>query len=250
MKQNLFPNFIFLNMKFNKYHYTDNRVGVPLYYLAYMLRGAAKIKSVNDAIYVKEGDVFFIPKNLGYQSYWYGNDEIEFLSCGFSSLLTDDDLNFKLQLIEASANIKQEICNIFSSEKALNCKSLSHFYNTMQMVLPVLKRKDENEETVITEKIKNCIENNPHSSLKEIAQLCAISESYMYAIFKRTTGTTPNHYKQKVLCDEGIQLLLTTNKTVEDITSIINFSSSSYFRKVLKKHTGATPNEIRKNRGF
>jgi len=44
--------------------------------------------------------------------------------------------------------------------------------------------------------------------------------------------------------------LLTTNKTVEEIASLINFSSASYFRKVLKKHTGSTPSEIRKNRGF
>ena len=72
----------------------------------------------------------------------------------------------------------------------------------------------------------------------------------MYEIFKKATGITPNDYKQKVLCDEGIELLLTTNKKVEEIASLTNFSSSSYFRKVLKKHTGSTPREIRKNRGF
>lgn len=250
MQRNIFSNFVFLNVKFDKYHYTDNRVGVPLYYLAYMLRGKAKITSENETIHIKEGDVFFIPKNLGYQSYWYGDDEIDFLSCGFSSLLTDEDLNYKLQIVDCTNEIKNGISDIFHNGKSLSCKSLSHFYNVMQAILPSLKHKDRSEDTVITEKIKSCIENNPFTSLKDVAQACAISESYMYSIFKRTTGKTPNDYKQKVLCEEGIQLLLTTNKTIEEIASLTNFSSSSYFRKVLKKHTGSTPSEIRKNRGF
>jgi len=250
MQRNLFPNFVFLNVKFNKYHHTDNREGTPLYYLAYMLRGNAKVVSASDTIYINEGDVFFIPKNLGYQSYWYGNDEIDFLSCGFSSLLTKEDLNCKLQLVNCTEDVKKEILNIFSEGKELNCKGLYHFYNVMQTIIPELKCNDENEDAIITEKIKDCIKNDPYSSLKEVAEMCTISESYMYAIFKRTTKSTPNEYKQKVLCEEGIQLLLTTNKTVEEIASLINFSSASYFRKVLKKHTGSTPSEIRKNRGF
>lgn len=249
MKRNLFSNFIFLNVKFNKYHYTDNRVGVPLYYLAYMLKGKAKITSTDDTIYVNEGDVFFIPKNLGYQSFWYGDDEIDFLSCGFASLLTEDDLNCKLQLINCDEKVKNEISKIFESLK-LDCNSLIHFYSAMQMISPNLKKKEKSTEATITEKIKSAIDNNPYASLKEIAKLCGISESYLYSTFKHTTNSTPNDYKQKFLCDKAVEILLTTNKTVEEISSIMNFSSSSYFRKVLKKHTGSTPYEIRKNRGF
>lgn len=250
MQRDLFSNFIFININFRKYHYTDNRVGIPLYYVAYMLRGSAKIVSADSSISINEGDVFFIPKNLGYQSYWYGDDDINFLSCGFSSLLTDEDLNCKLQLIECSDEVKKEIMNIFSYEKPVSCKGLCHFYNAMNSIIPILKTNEASAEDVITEKIKEFIEKNPHSSLAEIARICAISESYMYAVFKRKIGKTPNDYKQRVLCEEGIQLLLTTNKTIEEITSILKFSSSSYFRKVLKKHTGSTPREIRKNRGF
>lgn len=249
MKRNLFSNFVFLNIKFDKYHYTDNRVGVQLYYLAYMLKGKAKIKSADETIYVNEGDVFFIPKNLGYQSYWYGEDEIDFLSCGFTSLMTEDDLNCKLQLVSCDDDVKEEISNIFENDR-LDCNSLIHFYTVMQKIIPALKPKNDSAESVITETVKSAIENNPHSLLSEIAKECAISESYLYSVFKHTTDTTPNDYKQKIICEKAIELLLTTNKTVEEISSLLNFSSSSYFRKVMKKQTGSTPHEIRKNRGF
>ena len=48
----------------------------------------------------------------------------------------------------------------------------------------------------------------------------------------------------------GIDLLVTTDKKIEEIADMLNFSSGSYFRKVLKKHTGCTPREIRKSRAF
>lgn len=250
MKRNLLSNFVFLNVKFSKYRYTDNRNGSPLNYLAYIKKGSAKITSSNDTISINEGDLFFIPKNLAYQSYWYGNDEIDFLSCGFHSILTGQDMNYKLQLVLCDREIKQQVQNIFSGDKVPDCNGLSIFYDVMAKVIPTLKCDDESKEMTFAERIKEGIEKKPHAPLREIAKMCAISESYMYEVFKKAIGETPNEYKQKVLCEEGIELLLTTNKKIEEISEIAGFSSSSYFRKVLKKHTGSTPSEIRKNRGF
>ena len=44
----------------------------------------------------------------------------------------------------------------------------------------------------------------------------------------------------------AVELLTTTDKTVEEISSLLRFSSAAYFRKVLRKHTGLTPKQIRK----
>ena len=86
--------FNFLRIHFEKYHYTDNRKGSPMNYIAYMLKGRAEIVSKHTTIKINEGDIFFIPVNLPYQSYWYGDDEIEFLSYGFSNIEAQEKLNF------------------------------------------------------------------------------------------------------------------------------------------------------------
>ena len=250
MRKNLLSDFVFLNIKFDRYHYTDNRVGVELNYIAYMLKGRAKIVSDAKCIDVEAGDVFFIPKNLGYQSYWYGEDDVEFLSCGFYSLHTVEDMDFELQLVSCDDATKQEIVNVFKNGGTADCEVLSHFYRAMSMIIPKLACRNESKETAVANKIKACIEKNPYKSLREIAKLANVNEAYMYEVFRTATGITPNDYKQKVLCEKGIGLLLTTDKKVEEIASLTNFSSASYFRKVLKKHTGSTPREIRKNRGF
>ena len=69
-------------------------------YIACMIKGRAEIISNRRTLQIKEGDIFFIPVNLPYESYWYGDDEIEFLSYGFSNTEAYDKLNFNLQVIE------------------------------------------------------------------------------------------------------------------------------------------------------
>lgn len=246
----LYNDYYFINMYFSKYHYTDNRGGSPFNYLAYMVKGCARIVSKNKTINIKEGDVFYIPKNLSYQSYWHGEEEINFLSFGYDSLNINDKTKYELQIINCTDEIKDKIKDIPTKGSDIDCHTLSRFYGVMAEVIPMLSVASQKIEDVLIGRIKECIEKNPYSTMDEIARLSAVSESYLYYLFKKTEKTTPNDYKQMILCRMGIELLLTTDKKVEEICNIINFSSSSYFRKVLKKHTGMSPRDIRKQSGF
>jgi len=250
MRRNLMSNFVFLNVKFNKYHYTDCRVGSPLYYLAYMLKGRAKIVAGDDSIQIEAGDVFFIPKNLGYESYWWGEDEIDFLSYGFVSLQTDEDINRKLQKIMCDSKMKEKIQNILPKNHTANCETLSRFYSVMARLLCTMEKAPKSRVDCLCDKVKRSIKEDPTASLREIAQKCMISEPYMYASFKKATGKTPNEYRQKVLCERAVELLITTDKTVEEIAFLTSFSSSSYMRKIIKKFTDSTPAQIRQKNGF
>lgn len=63
-------------------------------------------------------------------------------------------------------------------------------------------------------------------------------------------GCTPNDYNLTVKCKKGADLLLTTDKTVEEISALTGFSSASHFRRVLKSKVGMTPKEMQKNSSF
>ena len=238
-------NFVFNNYIFTHRHYTDNRKGSPRNYLAYMIKGQVKIVSDSKTMLINEGDVFYIPKNLSYQSYWYGEGEINFLSFGFLSLNTNENLKFELQVVPCEKQIIEKILAIPTQGKNVNCKTLSLFYDVMSAINPNLKYQSESKDEIIVEKIEHCIQKNPHCSIAEVASMCMISEPYLYTLFKKVTHITPNDYKQKILCEMGIELLLTTDKKIEEITTILKFSSSSYFRKVFFKHMGMTPREAR-----
>ena len=244
-------NFNFQRFRFNKYHYTDNRKGSPMNFIAVMIKGTAKIISDRKTITVNEQDVFFIPINLSYQSYWYGDDEIEFISYGFLSTQTDEPINFDLHVIECSEDVKKLILKIPIKESGLDCKTLGVFYTALSNIMPDLRKNQitSNKEKIV-KRAKKYITEHLDCSVAEIAQNCYISEPYLYMIFKEEEKCTPNDYKLRVKCRKGIEYLLTTDKTVEEISSLIGFSSASHFRRVLKSQTGLTPKEMRKNSDF
>lgn len=243
-----YKNFIFAIYKFHKYTYTDNASndGSPSNFIAMMIKGHAVIKTKSSSLEIKEGDIFFIPKNLLYQSYWYGdkNDDIEFLSLSAQNLPIKDNQNFTLQKIDCDFSTRH-LLNQFFDDLTVNCKTVGLFYSFLGEVVPNMKRDTTRHELVI-EKALHYIHSNPDAQATDIATFCNISEPTLYNIFKKSLNKTPNDVKQQVLCEKAITLLTTTSLSVEEISSQLQFSSSSYFRKVLKKHTDKTPLMIRK----
>ena len=246
----LYKNFNFVHFHFSEYHYTENRAGSPMYYLACMLKGRSKIVSKNITITVNEGDVFYIPKGLPYQSYWYGQREIGFLSYGFSELEACDTMDFDLQVIPCPEVLKLQVMDIHTDGHLLKCKTLGIFYDVLSKLIPYMQRSPLSKKDEILKNAKNYILSNPDCRISEVADACYISEPYLYAIFKEKTDDTPNDFRLKVLCQKGLEYLTTTDKTVEEISSLIGLSSASHFRKILKKYAGASPREIRKNNDF
>ena len=122
----LSDDFYFGRIHFEKYHYTDNSKGSPMNYIAYMLKGRAEIVSKHSTIKINEGDVFFIPINLPYQSYWHGDNEIEFLANVISSHMGIYNTNpYSDAILPVPHNKYQRfvhMCDFLASRKFLDIK--------------------------------------------------------------------------------------------------------------------------------
>ena len=133
----------------------------------------------------------------------------------------------------------------------MSCETLSIFYRMLSKLIPHLRQNQPvSKKDEIIKMAEKYITSHNDCSVAEVAKNCYISEPYLYMLFKENVGCTPNDDRLKVKCKKGIEYLLTTDKTVEEISSLTGFSSASHFRRVLKLHMGLTPKEVRKDSDF
>ena len=82
--------------------------------------------------------------------------------------------------------------------------------------------------------------------LEEVAEYVSYSPAYFSHIFRDETGTTFRQYLNALRVEKGKQLLLSTDLTVTEISSLTGFNDQSYFCKIFRKITGVTPDRYRK----
>lgn len=240
-------NYVFFNLHYQNYRYTDARSGCTLHYLALLVKGTAKFVYKDRTLEIKQGDVFYIPKGLQYQSYWYGEPDIQFLSFGFSTIPTADQKNYILQTIPSPASLPDLLMQIPTPGSHVDSYTLSLFYNALAKAIPHMTVEPTESGGGLVSEAMVYMRQHPNAQIPEVASACGISQPHLYALFRQIAETTPNDYRQSILCQTAIELLATTSKTVEEISNLLHFSSASYFRKVLRKHTGRTPKQIRQD---
>ena len=228
----------------DKFHYTDNRKGSPRHFIGFMRSGHARIVSEKRSIEIQEGEPFYIPKGLPYQSYWYGEDLIRFDSYGFDILPAAESRSYQLQLLPKNPEILGLIDQL-AEDKRICSRCLGIFYTLLGKLLPTMETDITDRSRQLLEAAEEYFYHHPDAQVADVAKHCSISESGLYAAFSRGANTTPNELRQKILADKATELLTSTDMPIEEISSMLNFSSTSYFRKVLKKHTGKTPSQIR-----
>jgi len=238
-------NFIFNTIVFKKYHYTDNRKGCPTHYLAYVEEGESKIVSDAITIEIKKGEAFYIPKNLPYQSYWKSNGRIKFKSYGFEYFPEINHKGFILQKLDCADELLERIKNLPTTTEVTS-KLVGEFYSVLAELLPNMDFNQYGTNKAVVQKAKEYICKSPNCKINEVAAYCLISQSALYKIFKSETGITPNDFKRQVLCERAVFMLSNTDKSVQEISDKLGFSSTSYFRKELSRIYGKTPREIRK----
>lgn len=242
-----FKSFCFNILSFNKYHLTDNsKTPIEHHYFGCLIEGNAKIKTPKTELILKPNEIFYIPKGLKYQSEWFG-EKIKFYSFGFK--ISPINKPFVLQKINCSEKA-QEIFKELCEEISFSAKGIGKLYYFFGLIADGMKQTKKAHINPVIEKATEYMTDNPNLKIPDIARYCNVSAPSIYSLFKKHLNKTPNEVRNEILCEKAVSLLTTTNKSVQEISDTLNFSSTSYFRKILKAHTGKTPLKIRKEAAF
>ena len=228
--------------------HTDNSCGIPCHYLARMIRGSARIVSLSgEEIRIGAGDVFYLPMGLRYHSYWTVDDggEVAWESYGFKILPTAQKVQYAMQTINADED-GIAVLDSLSENIGVSPTSVGLLYLFIGKVLDKMRIDSVDARALLWERAVSYISAYPNFQVRELATYCNMSESGIYAFFKSYGGTTPIEVKNRILINRAVDLLTTTDLSVEEICSRIGFCNAAYFRKQLRRVTGKTPHEIRR----
>lgn len=86
-----------------------------------------------------------------------------------------------------------------------------------------------------------------YHNIKFYADKMKLSKVYLSRIIKNVTGKTVINHIESLLLTKAQWLLLNTDKTIKEISYILNFSDQASFNKFFKRMTNRTPTAYRKN---
>lgn len=82
-------------------------------------------------------------------------------------------------------------------------------------------------------------------SIEHIANKLNLSRSQCSKIFTKVYGISPRQYTTQLKLNRAKKLLVSTNRSVEDIAYELGFNSSSHFCRQFRHGTGMSPNQFR-----
>lgn len=231
----------------------------PNYIIYYILEGKGIYKAGGKIYELTAGEGFLIEPE---EVVFHQADSIEpwsYLWIGFAGEaaedylkcigLNDDNLVFRTsKASELEAIVKKMIENGTSSMADQFCREglLYEFFGILAKDMEVKKKEDENK---YVNRAIEYIQNNYFNPVKisDIAEYVRINRSYLYVLFRRTLGISPQEYLTNCRFARARDLLLLTDLSVEGVAYSCGYVDAMVFSKMFKQKNGTTPSKFRKN---
>lgn len=157
-----------------------------------------------------------------------------------------------INIIECNRNISFGL-DYYSFNKTIsNLETIDEINLEFKVLLKTfaftINSAKNNETASMIESISHMIRNNYmdiNLSLEQIADHYKMSPNYLSKIFKEKTMYSIADYIINIRLENAKELLINSNKNINEISELIGFVNTKYLFKVFKKKFGVTPREFR-----
>lgn len=233
--------------------------------LLYIKKGKSKIKIGSTVLTAKTGDVFFInPLEVHSITVPENQEYLHYCICFDTNLIADNSI--KEYLLNGEYSVVSQISNnstlidlfknLYTCAKqqtdtlVFECNSIiSNIFIFLIKNNMINKTKISGKDTLFTKKVLQYLAQNFSRSIssKTAAIKLFYTQSYFCRNFKKIFGVPFSQYVTFYRISQAKILLLTTNKSVSELTELCGFESATYFTRCFKKYTTFTPLQYRKN---
>ena len=259
MTNETMPNLLYYSIAKNRFsnkHICDfSTLPRPFFIVSWLHNGGVKYNGSSATVTAEAGDIMFIPQGETYKSRWSNDSVIKYCTSLYFSFTPESnplsDRKFEIQVIKSPdiAQIKSIMEKLYTDKNIDKFHTMSLFYSLCHSLFSCLPYEENTKNISAIKPALDFISENYKTafSVKDLAEMCHMSESHFHHVFTNLMSVTPVTYKNSILVNHIIQALKSEpGKSIEAISEDFGFSSTVYFRKLLKKFTQKTPTELRK----
>lgn len=230
----------------------------------YVTKGYGTFKFNGKVYTLKKGDIFILLKGMQVEYVASIDDPWEYYWIGFSGSNANEYLNRTsitnscVANCEENSKIPQIILNMCEISKTYNpSKSddillLKELYSLLYALIEEFPKpfeyKDKELHTYIQDALNFINSNYMHSiTVQKIADYVNLSRSYLYKMFIKNLGISPQRYLINLRMYKATLLLKSTKLPIGEVASSVGYSDSLLFSKTFSKHFSMSPLNYRNN---
>ncbi|MDK0703438.1 AraC family transcriptional regulator [Clostridium perfringens] len=230
----------------------------------YVTKGYGTFKFNGKVFNLKQGDIFILLKGMQVEYVASIDDPWEYYWIGFSGSNANEYLNRTsitnscVANCEENSKIPQIILNMCEISKTYNPSRsddillLKELYSLLYALIEEFPKpfeyKDKELHTYIQAALNFINSNYMHSiTVQEIADYVNLSRSYLYKMFIKNLGISPQRYLINLRMYKATLLLKSTKLPIGEVASSVGYSDSLLFSKTFSKHFSMSPLNYRNN---
>lgn len=230
----------------------------------YVTKGYGTFKFNGKVYNLKQGDIFILLKGMQVEYVASIDDPWEYYWIGFSGSNANEYLNRTSITNSCVANCEEnskipkiilnmcEISKTYNPSRSDDILLLKELYSLLYALIEEFPKpfeyKDKELHTYIQDALNFINSNYMHSiTVQEIADYVNLSRSYLYKMFIKNLGISPQRYLINLRMYKATLLLKSTKLPIGEVASSVGYSDSLLFSKTFSKHFSMSPLNYRNN---
>lgn len=253
--------------------------------LTYVVKGSFRQRILGKDIVFNQGDLCLIDKNCLHQDYLL-EEPATILFFGisndmFSEIMTENVTAEKINGFLQSALMKQkdlqqylhfkpnidnndsaqelenclylllrELCNADTGTRYIRKGLLLRIFRILstKYEFSLSRELQKTMNWIVFEEISEYIQKNyADVTIQELMEHFHFQEDYFNRLIKKKTGMTYSAYVQQIRLEKAEHLLISSEKTIEEIAENVGYNNKGYFYKIFQEKYGMTPSKFRKD---
>jgi len=223
----------------------------------FVLEGECFLTIDNEYSIIRPGQLAFLPKGKK-RAYTHVSERFCMYGMAFSAQSDGKNLMQILNLTEENFVVdienKEEMSAFFENSYRVELfkdplYDVTWCANIMNIIKTYARahRNHSEKNSKLFKPVLLYMKNNLTKQIKteELSSLVYMQPTYFTRRFKEVFGIPPYTYFLRLKLYKAMELLVSTNESIERISSYVGITDTSYFARMFKKNCGVTPTEYR-----